>query len=90
MLREIVQAVGNRCEVYLDGGITKGTDIFMALALGAKMVFMGRPALWGLAYDGQNGVRNILELLRNELDNTMCLTGPYIKYYVTLHFCHFY
>ncbi|KAL0281309.1 UNVERIFIED_CONTAM: hypothetical protein PYX00_002336 [Menopon gallinae] len=74
-LPEIVQAVGGRCDVYLDGGITKGTDIFIALALGAKMVFMGRPALWGLAYDGENGVRNILELLRREFDVTMCLTG---------------
>ena len=75
VLKEIVNAVGNHCEVYLDGGIRKGTDIFIALALGAKMVFMGRPALWGLACDGENGVKNILELLKNELDNTMCLTG---------------
>lgn len=74
-LPEIVQAVQGRCDVYLDGGITKGTDIFIALALGAKMVFMGRPALWGLAYDGENGVRNVLELLRRELDVTMCLAG---------------
>ncbi|KAK6644579.1 hypothetical protein RUM43_000846 [Polyplax serrata] len=75
VLPEIVQAVNGRCDVYLDGGIRKGTDIFIALALGAKMVFIGRSALWGLACDGENGVWNILEILRKELDNTMCLTG---------------
>lgn len=59
----------------LDGGIRQGTDVFKALALGAKFVFIGRPALWGLAVDGQKGVETVLELLRKELDVTMTLSG---------------
>ena len=51
VLPSIVSAVGGRCEVYLDGGIRCGTDIFKALALGAKVVFIGRPVIYGLAYD---------------------------------------
>ncbi|CAN7995730.1 unnamed protein product, partial [Ixodes hexagonus] len=50
-LPEVVQAVRGRVEVYLDGGVRRGTDVIKALALGAKAVFVGRPALWGLAYD---------------------------------------
>lgn len=50
MLQEIVAAVEGKVEVYLDGGVRKGTDILKALALGAKAVFVGRPVLWGLAY----------------------------------------
>ena len=50
-LPEIVEAVNGKIEVYLDGGIRRGTDVFKALALGAKAVFIGRPVLWGLAYD---------------------------------------
>lgn len=50
MLPEIVEAVGNQIEVYLDGGVRFGTDVFKALALGARAVFIGRPILWGLAY----------------------------------------
>lgn len=46
-----MQAVDNRCDVYIDGGIRSGNDVFKALALGAKVVFVGRPYLWGLAYD---------------------------------------
>lgn len=49
VLPEIVRAVGHKVEVYLDGGIRSGTDVLKALALGAKMVFIGRPAIWGLA-----------------------------------------
>ena len=50
VLPEIVRAVQGRVEVYLDGGVRLGTDVFKALALGARAVFVGRPALWGLAY----------------------------------------
>ena len=50
-LPEIIEAVNGKMEVYLDGGIRKGTDVFKALALGAKAVFFGRPALWGLSYN---------------------------------------
>ncbi|EEB12228.1 Hydroxyacid oxidase, putative [Pediculus humanus corporis] len=74
-LPEISKVVNGQCDIYIDGGITKGTDIFIALALGAKMVFIGRSVLWGLTCDGESGVTNVLEILRNELDNTMCLTG---------------
>lgn len=49
MLEEVVQAVQGRCDVFMDGGVRKGSDILKALALGAKAVFIGRPVLWGLA-----------------------------------------
>lgn len=62
-------------EVYLDGGIRDGSDVFKALALGAKMVFVGRPALWGLAYNGEEGVKKVLNILRNEFEHTLLLTG---------------
>lgn len=51
MLSDVVQAVAGRCEVYLDGGVRTGGDVFKALALGAKTVFIGRPAIYGLAYN---------------------------------------
>ncbi|XP_011505949.1 PREDICTED: hydroxyacid oxidase 1 [Ceratosolen solmsi marchali] len=75
VLPEIVQAVGKKVEVYLDGGVTQGTDVFKALALGAKMVFFGRPILWGLACGGEKGARTVLELMRREIDLAFALTG---------------
>ncbi|KAH9377627.1 hypothetical protein HPB48_019246 [Haemaphysalis longicornis] len=51
LLPDIVRAVGDRCEVYLDGGVRLGTDVTKALSLGARAVFVGRPVIWGLAYD---------------------------------------
>ncbi|XP_072396782.1 2-Hydroxyacid oxidase 1-like [Diabrotica undecimpunctata] len=74
-LPEVIKAVGHRVEVYMDGGIRDGTDVYKALALGARMVFIGRPAIWGLVYDGSEGVKNILKILQEELENAMCLTG---------------
>ncbi|XP_046392277.1 hydroxyacid oxidase 1 [Ischnura elegans] len=74
-LPEIVKAVCGRCEVFMDGGVTQGTDVFKALALGAKMVFIGRPVLWGLAYDGEEGAKTVLEIIRHEFDFTLALTG---------------
>lgn len=74
-LSEIVAEVKDRIPVMLDGGVRQGTEIFIALALGAKMVFIGRPALYGLACEGQNGVENIFKILKHELDLTMCNTG---------------
>ena len=62
-------------EVYLDGGVRKGTDVLKALALGAKMVFVGRPAIWGLAYNGKDGVLKTLDILRKEFDSVMSLSG---------------
>ncbi|XP_022091121.1 hydroxyacid oxidase 1-like [Acanthaster planci] len=76
VLAEIVNAVrGSGVEVYLDGGVRKGTDVLKALALGARAVFIGRPALWGLAYDGANGVEKVLGILKEELSLAMALSG---------------
>jgi 4-hydroxymandelate oxidase len=74
-LPAVVKAVGGRAEVYLDGGIRRGTDVLKALVLGARAVFVGRPVLWGLAVDGAAGVRGVLELLREELGLAMVLAG---------------
>lgn len=74
-LPEVVEAVAGRCEVYVDGGIRRGTDVLKALALGARAVLLGRPALWGLAINGREGVRHVLELLRTELELAMALSG---------------
>jgi isopentenyl diphosphate isomerase/L-lactate dehydrogenase-like FMN-dependent dehydrogenase len=74
-LPEIVEAVDGRCEVYLDGGIRRGTDILKALALGARAVLIGRPVLWGLAVNGADGVYQVLDLLRKELELAMALSG---------------
>ena len=74
-LPEIVEAVAGCCEVYLDGGIRRGTDILKALALGARAVLIGRPVLWGLAVNGAQGVQHVLEILRDELERAMKLSG---------------
>ncbi|NEP89628.1 MAG: alpha-hydroxy-acid oxidizing protein [Okeania sp. SIO2C2] len=74
-LPEVVAAVGHQVDVLMDGGIRRGTDILKALALGAKAVLIGRPVLWGLAVNGEAGVWHLLELLRDELDVAMALSG---------------
>lgn len=74
-LPEVVEAVAGRCEVYLDGGIRRGTDILKALALGAHAVLVGRPILWGLAVDGASGVHQVLSILHTELERAMKLAG---------------
>jgi 4-hydroxymandelate oxidase len=74
-LPEVVDAVGDRTLVLMDGGIRRGTDVVKALALGARAVMLGRPALWGLAAGGEAGARRVLELLRNELDLALALCG---------------
>ncbi|XP_030195101.1 2-Hydroxyacid oxidase 1 isoform X1 [Gadus morhua] len=74
-LEEVVQAVRGRCEVYLDGGVRRGTDVLKALALGARAVFVGRPVLWGLACEGEKGVIDVLTLLKDELRLAMALAG---------------
>jgi 4-hydroxymandelate oxidase len=74
-LPEIVAAVRGRIPIVLDGGIRRGTDVIKALALGADAVGVGRPAIWGLAVDGENGVRGVLELLRAEFDHALALCG---------------
>ena len=74
-LPEIVDAVRGRIPIILDGGIRRGTDVIKALALGADAVGVGRPVIWGLAVDGENGVRGVLELLRAEFDHALALCG---------------
>ena len=74
-LSEVVRAVEGRVEVYMDGGVRQGTDVLKALALGARAVFIGRPVLWGLTYNGQEGVERVLEILRDEFKMAMMLSG---------------
>lgn len=74
-LPEIVDVIRGRIPVILDGGITHGSDIFKALALGADLCLIGRTALWGLAWNGQKGVEDVLHILERELARTMALAG---------------
>jgi isopentenyl diphosphate isomerase/L-lactate dehydrogenase-like FMN-dependent dehydrogenase len=75
VLPEIVAAAGDRLEVFIDGGFRRGADIAKALALGADMVFVGRPVVYGLAAAGEAGAWRVLELLRSELDRVLALIG---------------
>ncbi len=75
VLPEIVAAVQGRCEVLLDSGIRRGTDILKALALGANAALIGRAYTWGLAVAGEDGVTQVLSMLRNELELAMALCG---------------
>ncbi len=75
VLPEIVDAVGGKVEVLLDGGIRRGSDVVKALALGARAVLIGRPHLYGLAVGGQAGVEHVLALLKAEVDRTLGLLG---------------
>ena len=70
-LPEVVAEVGNRIPVFVDGGFRRGTDVFKAIALGAKAVGVGRPFLWGLGAFGQAGVDRVLEILQGELKLAM-------------------
>jgi (S)-2-hydroxy-acid oxidase len=74
-LSEVVQEVGSKIPVMFDGGVRQATDIFIALALGAKYVFIGRPVIYGLACEGQKGVENIIKILKHEFQLTMSNTG---------------
>lgn len=75
VLPDIVDAVGHRCEIIIDGGFRRGTDIIKALALGAKACMIGRPYLYGLAAGGEAGVEKSLRLLNEELQRNMRLLG---------------
>jgi isopentenyl diphosphate isomerase/L-lactate dehydrogenase-like FMN-dependent dehydrogenase len=75
VLGEIVDAVGGRTEVWVDGGIRRGLDVAMAIALGARGVLVGRPLLWALAAGGQAGVKRALAILREEFEITLALLG---------------
>ncbi|HSF29397.1 MAG TPA: alpha-hydroxy acid oxidase [Candidatus Tectomicrobia bacterium] len=74
-LPEVVAAVGRQIEVLADGDIRRGTDIVKALSLAARTVLVGRPALWGLAVAGQEGVEQVIAILQRELDITIALCG---------------
>jgi isopentenyl diphosphate isomerase/L-lactate dehydrogenase-like FMN-dependent dehydrogenase len=74
-LPEVVDAVGGRIPVLVDGGIRRGTDVAVALALGADAVLAGRPCLWGLAAGGQQGAERALAILRQELSLALALLG---------------
>jgi isopentenyl diphosphate isomerase/L-lactate dehydrogenase-like FMN-dependent dehydrogenase len=74
-LPEVVEAVDGRIPVLLDGGIRRGTDVAVAMAIGAEAVLVGRPALWGLAFDGEAGARRALEMLAEELRLALALIG---------------
>jgi 4-hydroxymandelate oxidase len=74
-LPEVVEAVGGRCEVYVDGGIRRGTDVLKALALGARAAFAGRAVASALAVDGERGVSRVLALLRDEIELGLGLLG---------------
>jgi 4-hydroxymandelate oxidase len=74
-LPEVVDAVAGRVEVWCDGGVRSGVDVLKALAIGARIVLVGRPLLWGLAAGGQAGVSRVLEALRTELEHGLALCG---------------
>jgi 4-hydroxymandelate oxidase len=75
VLPRVVDALADRCEIYVDGGIRRGSDVLKAIALGARAVMVGRPILWGLSVAGEQGVVRVLEILRRELDEAMLLCG---------------
>ncbi|MFJ9821007.1 alpha-hydroxy acid oxidase [Streptomyces sp. NPDC101151] len=74
-LPEVVLAVAGRCEVLIDGGIRRGSDVLIALALGARAVLVGRPVLWGMAVSAAEGARDVLSILGAELETAMALCG---------------
>ncbi|XVE88592.1 hypothetical protein DITRI_Ditri19aG0081600 [Diplodiscus trichospermus] len=75
VLEEVVHAVKGKVPVLFDGGIRRGTDVFKALALGVQAVLIGRPAVYGLAAKGEYGVKRVVEMLKDELELTMALSG---------------
>jgi isopentenyl diphosphate isomerase/L-lactate dehydrogenase-like FMN-dependent dehydrogenase len=75
VVAEVAEAVGDRVEVLMDGGVRRGTDVVTALALGARAALVGRPALWGLAAAGERGARQVLGLLRDEVELALALCG---------------
>ncbi len=75
ILPDVVKAVGNKVEVYIDGGVMSGLDALGAIALGAKAVFIGRAYLYGAMANGEAGVDQVIEVMRREFENGMALTG---------------
>ncbi|CAB4666564.1 MAG: alpha-hydroxy-acid oxidizing enzyme [Actinobacteria bacterium] len=75
ILPDVVKAVGNKVEIYIDGGVMSGLDALGAIALGAKAVFIGRAYLYGAMANGEAGVEQVIEIMRREFENGMALTG---------------
>ena len=75
LIEPVVQAIGDRIPVLVDGSFRRGTDILKALGLGAKGVLIGRPVMWGLAAYGADGVQGVVEMLQTELARYMCMCG---------------
>jgi len=75
ILPEVVKVVGNKVEIYIDGGIMSGLDALGAIALGAKAVFIGRAYLYGAMANGEAGVEQVIEIMRREFENGMALSG---------------
>ncbi len=75
VLPEVVESVDGRVEVLVDGGVRTGAHVFKALALGARAVLLGRPQYWGLAVGGEDGLKKMLDIFREGLENTMQLAG---------------
>ena len=75
MLPEIVEAVGSKADIIVDGGVQRGGDVLKAIALGAKVVAVGKLQAWGLAADGTSGVVRMLEILEDEMISAMALLG---------------
>lgn len=75
ILSDVVKAVGNKVEIYIDGGIMSGLDALGAIALGAKAVFIGRAYLYGAMANGEAGVEQVIEIMRREFENGMALSG---------------
>ena len=71
----ISESVGDQIEIYFDSGIRRGTDVFKALALGARSVLVGRPVMWGLAINGSEGIKTMFGILKRELETVMTLSG---------------
>lgn len=74
-MKMVVQSVRGKVPVLFDGGVRRGTDVFKALALGAQAVLVGRPVIYGLAAKGEYGVRRVIQMLKDELELTMALSG---------------
>lgn len=74
-LPSIASAVEGKIPILFDGGVRHGSDVFKTLALGADLVLIGRPVLWGMTYDGQEGVELVTNILERELSRTMALAG---------------
>jgi isopentenyl diphosphate isomerase/L-lactate dehydrogenase-like FMN-dependent dehydrogenase len=75
VLPHVADVAGDLCEIYVDGGIRRGSDALKAIALGARAVLVGRPILWGLCVAGEEGAKTVLGILPRELDEAMLLCG---------------